>query len=169
MHGIRETPIGGRYSCAVCGARHGVTLKQYSRTYTPPWVYITLLAGLIPAAIISLVVSTRHELTVPFCVPCRRKHGLIPVANFFAVIGLLIVLVVGGVYAATMDTWAPFGFSILLAGVIIAATARFVRNAQPQYLAFDANSVVIRDVVHGPVVLVARYPAAYPAPSMFGN
>lgn len=169
MHGNRETAVGGRYSCAVCGARHGVAMKQYSRTYTPPWVYITLLAGVIPAAIISMVVSTRHELTVPFCTRCRRKHSLIPVANFFAVIGVLIALTVGGVYAATMDTWAPFGFSILLSGIIIAATAHFVRNAQPQYLAFDANNVVIRDVVHGAVVLVARYRGAYPAPSMFGN
>ena len=151
----------------MCGVRHGVALKRYSRTYTPPWVYITILIGLIPAAIISLVVSTRHELTVPFCTRCRRKHGLMPVVNFFAVIGVLIALTVGGVYAATEDTWAPFGFSILLSGVIIAATARFVRNAQPRYLTFNADRVVIHDVVHGPVVLVERYPV-YAAPPMFG-
>lgn len=169
MHGIRETPIGGRFSCAVCGARHGVALKRFPRTYTPPWVYLTLLVGLIPAAIISLVVSTRHELTVPFCAPCSRRHGLISVVNVFTIFGVIAAVMVGIGYAVNMESWAPFGASILLAGVVIAAAARYARNAQPEYLKFDADNVVIRDVVHGPVVLFARYPAYHPTPAMFGN
>ena len=169
MHGNQQAAFGVRYSCAVCGSHHGVALKRFERTYTPPWVYFTILFGLIPAAIISLVVSTRHQLTVPFCESCGRRHGLMPVVNLFAILGVLIALVVGGVYAVNMESWAPFGASILLSGVMIAAAARFARNAQPEYLTFDANNVVIRDVVHGPVVLFARQPAYHPAPSMFGN
>lgn len=163
MHVNREAAFGVRYSCAMCGSHDGVALKRYPRTYTPPWVYITLLFGLLPAAIISLIVSTRHELAVPFCRSCGRRHGLIPVVNAFTVLGVLFALIVGGVYAATIESWAPFGASILLSGVMIAAAARFVRNAQPEYLTFDANNVVIRDVVHGPVVLFARQRAYYPA------
>ena len=169
MHVNREAAFGVRYSCAVCGSHHGVALKRYSRTYTPPWVYITILFGLIPAAIISLVVSTQHHLAVPFCRACSRRHGLIQVVNFLVILGVLVALGAGGVYGAVSESWAPFGGSILLSGVMIAAAARFVRNAQPEYLTFDANNVVIRDVVHGPVVLFARQPAYHPAPSMFGN
>lgn len=167
MHVNREAAIGVRYNCVMCGARHGPALKRFSRTYTPPWVYLTLLFGVIPAVIIAEIVSTQHHLAVPFCDTCSRRHGQIPVVTFFAVIGVLVALAVGGAYAAEMDTWAPFGASILLSGVIIAAAARFVRNAQPKYLVFDANQVVIRHVVDGPVVLVDRFPATYPASSTF--
>jgi hypothetical protein len=163
MHGNQQAAFGVRYSCAVCGSHHGVALKRYSRTYTPPWVYFTILFGVIPVAIISLVVSTKHLLAVPFCTRCGRRHDLMQVVILSAVIGVLSALIVGGAYAAGQEWWAPFGAAILLAGVIIAAAARFVRNAQPHYLKFDANNVVIHDVVHGPVVLFARQRAYYPA------
>lgn len=168
MRTNRETATATAYHCAVCGAQHGVALKRYTRTYTPPWVYLALPFALLPAALLAIVISTRHRLAVPFCGPCGRKHSLMPVVNFFAAIGVLAALVTGGGYAITQKSWAPFMFSILLSGVVLAAAARFERNAQPEYLTFDANNVVIRDVVHGRVVLVERYPVRA-VPSTFRN
>jgi len=74
--------------CLVCGARAS-GCKSKVMSWHPPWVYILLLAGVLPFPIVALVMQKRMRVEAPLC----RRHQ-----NHWLVRTLTIVLsLVGGI------------------------------------------------------------------------
>jgi hypothetical protein len=82
--------------CAVCGA-NATTWKAKKFVWQPPWVWILLLAGVLPFAIVAIILTKRMRVRIPFCDEHRnhwrwRTHVIF--GGFFAVVGLCILYIV---------------------------------------------------------------------------
>jgi hypothetical protein len=86
--------------CMKCGAPADLR-KNKSFSWYPPWVSALLLAGLIPFAIVALILTKRCRVEVPLCAQ-HKGHWLM---RQLLVIGTLLALLGGGVIAmfASMD------------------------------------------------------------------
>jgi len=155
MNGVLERPTGSAYGCAVCGSRDRVAMATYTKIYTPPWVYVLLLAGPIPMVIVSMIVRTTHDLTVPFCATCATRRKYAGLVSGLSAVAAMTVFLVGIIVGVNYQSVAAFVAGVLLAGVIAVAAGRYDKTSQPAYLKLDGSNVVIQDVSRGPVVLVS--------------
>jgi hypothetical protein len=78
--------------CMKCGA-HATTVKKRQFSWYPPWLLVLLLAGLLPFAIVVLILTKRQSVEIPFC-DTHKYHFGIRVAA--ALGGLALVLALGG-------------------------------------------------------------------------
>ena len=68
---VRDGQTVGEGGCVNCGSREGLQSWFLRFSYTPPWVYLGLLLGLIPAAILAAIFTRKATLTFSRCGPCR--------------------------------------------------------------------------------------------------
>jgi hypothetical protein len=107
LHGRCSRPGDLPDVCAKCGAeaRHHVTrtFKWY-----PPWIIVTILAGLLVYLILALVLQKSYKVAVPMCQD-HKGHWvnriLITVAGFFVLFGGGIALAV--LMGVLSDSAAP--------------------------------------------------------------
>jgi len=135
----------------VC-ARHGEPAVRRRRTvfrsHTPPWVYILLLFGVFPFAIVAGVLQKRVKApNWPFCAECRRLRT----RRILLGIGLVVLAVVGAVATTTLmppndSNAGPFVLVFVLlviAGLGVASTAGSPSIASG-YASKDGNTVHVR-------------------------
>ncbi len=60
--------------CVRCGAPATVE-RAKTMSWNPPWVYILLLVGLLPFAIVAVILTKRRRVTLPFC-SSHHNHWL---------------------------------------------------------------------------------------------
>jgi MFS family permease len=152
----------------VC-ARHGEPAvrrrKTVFRSHTPPWVYILLLFGVLPFAIVAGALQKRVKApNWPFCSACGRRR----IRRLLMGIGL-VVLAVAGVVAAT-ELMRPKGSSggpvllvfvlLVLAGLAVASTASGTSIASG-YASKDGNTVHVR---HAHQRFAEQVAALFPGP-----
>jgi hypothetical protein len=84
--------------CMKCGAR-ATTEKLKRFSWQPPWVYVLLLAGLLPFLIVALILTKRMRVPIPLCAEHRRHwtwRGWLVGGGFFAIfllgLGTMILL-----------------------------------------------------------------------------
>jgi len=113
-------------TCLLCGAVGNVTPKDKQFIYTPPWVYLGLLGGLLPAAVLAIVFQRKVKVAVPLCGGCRFRWGGSEAAILlFAVFGLFLLPGVGAGVGSVVgkDTGAIVGviagFVGWIAGVVL--------------------------------------------------
>ncbi|MCP3785524.1 hypothetical protein NLX85_19370 [Micromonospora sp. A3M-1-15] len=115
----------------VC-ARHGQPAtrrgKTVFRSYTPKWVYVLLLFGVLPFAIVAAVLQKRVKApTWPFCADCGRLRT----RRLLIGVGLVVLAVVGAVALSALlppsdSTAGPIVLVfvlLLIAGLGVASTA----------------------------------------------
>jgi hypothetical protein len=77
-------------ACMRCG-QPAVVLKYRRFSWCPQWVYLLLLVGLIPCAIVALILTKRKKLNIPLC-EAHKNHWLwrqlVVVGGFLAFIAL---------------------------------------------------------------------------------
>jgi hypothetical protein len=131
-------------ACMRCGAP-ATLFKTKNFSWYPSWVYILLLAGLLPFLIVALIMQKRMRVSAPLC--DRHKHHWVwPTA--FAVAALLLLLgmlfggaalggvLEGGVDRDVQDTlmavWFLGGFGLFLACLVAACVvqARAIRPVE---------------------------------------
>lgn len=101
--------------CLICGSEEGVRPWNKTFTYTPPWVWITLLAGVLPAAIVQLVVMKRQSVTLPRCGSCRGRMTLYSLFGWFLGLGGLFAFpFLGAFVGAAVDKRDGSGTGIAL-------------------------------------------------------
>lgn len=58
--------------CVICGSSQA-SPHERKFVYTPPWVYIGLLGGLLPLVILAVVGQKKARVWVPLCRECLRR------------------------------------------------------------------------------------------------
>jgi hypothetical protein len=104
--------------CMKCGAPAAVR-KQKTFSWFPPWVWILLLVcGLVPFAIVAMILTKRRTISVPLCEQHKNHwmwRTLVVVGGFFA----LIIL---GIAAMSATTDNPRGGDDLVGGLLCGAS-----------------------------------------------
>src|SRR5262245_60095643 len=83
--------------CMQCGAPSAVR-KNKRFSWFPPWVWILLfVCGLVPFAIVALVMTKRRTVNVPLC-EAHKNHWLwrqlVVVGGLLALIGIFVAFLV---------------------------------------------------------------------------
>ena len=60
--------------CMKCGAP-ATTWKSKTFSWHPPWVYVLILIGLLPFAIVAMVLTKRRTILAPLCARTARATG----------------------------------------------------------------------------------------------
>jgi hypothetical protein len=104
-------------------------LKHKKFGWCPPWVYLLLLVGVLPCLIVSLVLTKRMRLSVPFC-QAHKNHWLwrqfVVVGGFLAilavgVVGIVFLTSLTGQNADSLTGFVCFGVLVLLVSWLITA------------------------------------------------
>lgn len=113
-------------SCWICGGEGpDMAPKRKTYYYAPPWVYLGLLGGLLPAIVLVLLFQKSAELALPLCGPCRKRwttseltYGVFAVLGFFGLPALFAV--VGNAVArdAGLGLGILGGFLAWIAGLV---------------------------------------------------
>jgi hypothetical protein len=83
--------------CMKCGAQ-ATAWKSKTFSWHPPWVYVLILAGLLPFAVVALALTQRRTLQAPLCA-AHRGHWL---WRQLIVIGSFFALLIGGAIAVAV-------------------------------------------------------------------
>lgn len=135
----------------VC-ARHGQPAarrrKTVFRSHTPRWVYILLLFGVLPFAIVAAALQKRVKApTWPFCADCgrlRTRRLLIGIG--LVVLAVAAVVAVSALMPPNDSSAGPIVLVfvlLLIAGLGIASTASSAPIASG-YVSNDGNTVHVR-------------------------
>lgn len=77
--------------CVLCGSSEA-TARERKFTYTPPWVYLGLLGGLLPLLILAVVGQKKARVWVPLCAGCLGRWRLGEAGVYaFALLGFVLV------------------------------------------------------------------------------
>lgn len=141
-------------ACAVCGSAEGLTLRAVTRIYTPPWVYLGLFAGLLPALILALVFQVKHQLRVKVCPRCGSRLAWAGAVHWLAVLGALGLIFAAIVVGILNESWLLFFGVFGLAVGLAIASGRFHNRANPRYTIFTKNEVELEIPGHGKYVVI---------------
>jgi hypothetical protein len=93
-------------ACMRCG-QPAVVYKSKNFAWHPPWVAVLILAGLLPYAIVAIVLTKRMTVYAPFC-EAHKNHWLVRILG--ALGGLLLVGALGiGMIVLMANTDDPAG------------------------------------------------------------
>jgi hypothetical protein len=101
--------------CMRCG-EPATTHKSRNFAWCPPWVIVTIVAGLLPYVIVAMVLTKRMRVSVPLCDAHRghwKTRTLSILLGFVAVLGLL-----GIVIAFSDKDFVGILIAVLLFGVL---------------------------------------------------
>jgi hypothetical protein len=123
--------------CMKCGAPSAV-LKRKQFAWYPPWVGVLLLAGLIPFAIVAMILTKRCRVEVPLC-DRHKNHWLMRQVLVICTLFALLAIVFG-TFIATVDNkgndsllgYVCGGWVILMIGWIALACVVHYTSIRPK-------------------------------------
>jgi len=84
------------HKCMCCGEEASIT-KTRNMAWCPPWTVVLILAGLLPYAIVVLILTKRARVQVPLCAKHANhwlKRGFLIWGSLLAGIGFVVLLAV---------------------------------------------------------------------------
>jgi hypothetical protein len=129
-----NAPIG--VVCVKCAAVDAPRERNVRFVYVPPWVYLTLLLGLLPCLIVALLTQKTSRHVVRLCTRCSRRWVLGAWLGFAGVL-LVVVMVILAAVALALERWALGGVAVSLLAVASSAS-----SAQPICASRTASSIV---------------------------
>jgi hypothetical protein len=130
--------------CLVCG-RDGELVKKKTFAWQPPWVWVTLLLGVLPFAIIVLILTKRATMQAPLCKEHRFHWDGRILGIFFG-----FCLVAGAVVAAVNFTQYPWLWVIAAAvtlGWVVLAIALGMTMVRPALI--TDREITLKSVAPG--------------------
>jgi hypothetical protein len=88
--------------CMCCGAPATVWKKK-KFSYTPSWVWILLLAGILPLLIVSLIITERLTVAAPLCERHKNHWRWRTLAVVGGLVAILVFLVALTMLAASLE------------------------------------------------------------------
>lgn len=74
--------------CMVCG-NECTKARKTTFSWTPMWVHVLILAGLLPYVIIHSILTKRMSVEVPLCTSDRRYFGMRTLMSFLTIFGAI--------------------------------------------------------------------------------
>ena len=139
--------------CFICGKTNDVVVRQVDRTYTPNWVWLLLPVGILPAALVGVLLQVKHELRLPVCRPCSQRRSVARIISWLSTIVCIFLIFVAIGVAAGLESWLVFlGVTGLI--VLVAYLAgRYDKKVNPRYTQFTKEQVEIDVPGRGRVVV----------------
>ena len=140
------------YPCMKCGNRQNVTVRNFVKVYYSPVAFLGIPLGLLTYFILKWLLSTKHDLTGPFCASCWTRFQN---AESYRIVNTLLffpLLIAGIVFAFAVDSeW------ILLAAIfaplfVLTGVHYFLNSYGPKYKRVSSKEVVIDAPSVGEVV-----------------
>lgn len=135
--------------CLLCETTNDVAPRLRAFVYTPPWVWIGLVGGLLPLVLLALIGQRRASVSLPLCGGCLWSIRLWNAGvGLFAVIGLFGLPILGGVVLGAAlppnDRWLGVlgGFVAWLVGVIALKVVADRRTPRCTYVEKGAVKVI---------------------------
>lgn len=134
--------------CLRCGAEAEVT-RSKNFAWHPPWVAVLILVGLLPYAIVAIILTKRMKVEAPLC-PQHQGHWQWRALYLYLGLALFVVLGVGSmvVLASTdnrrgaPEAWAGF----LCLGSLVAGLAWLISAAIIQHLSIRPTEITDKDI-----------------------
>jgi hypothetical protein len=107
--------------CVKCGAMAGLQPRVQKYAWVPPWTYLIVPLGLLPAAIVQLVLTKRAALTHPVCAACNGRWTMANVGWRLSLLGPLfggIGVVIAGA-SANSNALMALGGLLFFPGILI--------------------------------------------------
>ena len=95
--------------CVRCGAR-SVVCKDHRFQWSPPWVYVLLLLGVIPYAIAAGATQKRMTVPMPLCDRHKWHWGGRTAVVLLGLVGIFVVMFGGIVFANELNAEPPVVF-----------------------------------------------------------
>ena len=143
--------------CAVCASSEDLEQLSVKKVFTPSWVWLLLPLGVLPAAVVGMMVQTKHNLLFRFCGRCRRRRAWAETVHWLAAlccIGMLFAAVAAGI---SLRSWLAFWGVIAIVVLIAAASTKFDASVNPRYSVFTATRVEIEIPGHGRFLVFPPY------------
>ncbi len=139
----------GAGMCVNCGGQEGLQPWRRAFTYTPPWVYVGLLAGLIPAAILAAIFTRKGSLTFSRCSPCKsRMFRMAVICWLIGLGGLFVFPMLGAFIGQLLDahngTGAGIGLGFLVWIVALIVVAVLGAMSPVKCTLIDNGMVTVR-------------------------
>jgi hypothetical protein len=106
--------------CVGCNGNEKLKMHPKQIVWAPPYAYVALLLGLLPGAILVMLMQRKVNIRIATCKHCRRRiamQQLITLGIVLAAFGAL------GLGAAVHRYFALGGLAILLAGIVYGVAA----------------------------------------------
>jgi len=147
--------------CAGGGPLGSVAIKK---VFIPIWVWLLLPFGVLPAALVSLAVQTKHHFTVQLCQRCSRRRQWAGVVHWLALLTCLTLFFVA-IWVGVMNrSWLAFLIGIGVMVAVAAAASKFDQSVNPRYSKFSGTRVEIEVPGHGRYVVIPPYYLLPPVP-----
>ena len=129
--------------CSICGTSNDVVVRFFQRTYTPGWVWLFLIFGILPAGILALALQVKHTLNLPSCAKCSQRHSWAGVVSWLSIIVCIFLLFPTFALAVALNSGFVFLGGFGLIAMIAYLAGRFDRKANPRYTQFTKARVEI--------------------------
>lgn len=140
-------------TCIMCG-EHNTSIQTFKKDYVPPVAYLGLLMGLLPAAILILVLKTAHRADVPFCAECWKSYNRGKMLSALSSIGLLFGLIFAIIIGVIAESFFVF---FLLFGALSALYYwgyTYTNRVSPKVKKMDGKQIVIDSPIMGEMYFV---------------
>jgi hypothetical protein len=128
--------------CMQCGAPAEVH-REKTFSWYPPWVFVLLLAGLLPFIIVALVLTKKKRVPVPLC-RAHRNHwawrNAVILLSFLGLVGLVIGVSVLLNVAAGPNGFDQYG-GLVCAGSVVGLVVWLVVVAVLQQTAIRPTEI----------------------------
>jgi len=142
--------------CSICGTSDGVDVRNFTRTYTPNWVWLFLPLGILPAGIIGLIVQVKHSLSLPTCSRCFQRRSWAGAVSWLSIIVCIFLIFVAVGLGISLKSWLVF---LVISGFIAAIaylSGRYDRSVNPRYTQFTKERVEIDVPGRGRILVFDR-------------
>jgi hypothetical protein len=152
---VREEPglsqSIGPLACVKCGTTESLFRQRFEKTFTPQWVYLGLLFGVLPAGILMLLANKRHRTNVLFCSSCWNRYHRARIVSYSLAIPCLLFFLGGPALGLAYKSWFIALASVAIAIIIAAIMDRYTRSASPHCVLLNRKSIVLAIPGHGNV------------------
>ena len=156
----QSTEYSGQYEtdqktplyCIRCGCNEKVTLHTFYKKYVSPVASLGIFLGILPYFVLRILLTTKHEITSPFCQNCWSKFKNIETQSALLVFGSFAVFILGLLIGGLYDSLLVFGICACLAILFFIYGRIYVAKVSPKFKKVNDKQVIIKAPIVGEIV-----------------
>ena len=129
--------------CAKCGSTDSLSRQWFEKTYTPKWVYLGLLCGLLPGLLLFHLASKRYRIEAPFCAACWKRLYTAKIVSQLVALPCLVLFFVVPIFGIVYSSWLlGIGGLVMGAGIAVIMDL-YQRAASPKCVLVTRERLVL--------------------------